>query len=250
MSATYWIKLYHEILDDPKMATLPDRLYRRVIELFLLAGRYNKNGELPDARQIAWSLRISTDDCMMDLQQLESTGMIRQTATGWMVTKFAERQSPTAANERQRQHREQEQKAQYYVTEDVTNLSRNVTQNRTDTEQIQITDTEAEQNTIEPNTPQAAVVGFSGPSSLAEAGKVQARIRMAASKMCRVDGIMETEIAQIIYKYPEEWITDAIHTAILNRVPKWVYVIGILKRKAEAASLAVKPSDYAANVER
>jgi len=26
--ADYWIKLYHEIIDDPKMATMPDRLWR------------------------------------------------------------------------------------------------------------------------------------------------------------------------------------------------------------------------------
>lgn len=30
--ANYWIKLYHEILDDPLMATMPDRLWRRTIE--------------------------------------------------------------------------------------------------------------------------------------------------------------------------------------------------------------------------
>ena len=35
MSSFYWIKLYHEVLDDPKMALLPDRLWRRTIELFI-----------------------------------------------------------------------------------------------------------------------------------------------------------------------------------------------------------------------
>ena len=39
MPSKYWIKLYHEVLDDPKMARLPDRLYRRCIEVFLLAGK-------------------------------------------------------------------------------------------------------------------------------------------------------------------------------------------------------------------
>lgn len=38
MAAKYWIKLYHEILHDPKMGRLPDNLWRRCIELFLLAG--------------------------------------------------------------------------------------------------------------------------------------------------------------------------------------------------------------------
>jgi len=42
-----WIKLYHEILDDPKMCKLSDRLYRRVMELFLLAGETNKGEPYP-----------------------------------------------------------------------------------------------------------------------------------------------------------------------------------------------------------
>ena len=38
MKTRIWIKLYLEILDDPKMDLLPDWLWRRAIELFLLAG--------------------------------------------------------------------------------------------------------------------------------------------------------------------------------------------------------------------
>lgn len=30
--ADYWLKLYIEILDDPKMATLPDRVWREKVE--------------------------------------------------------------------------------------------------------------------------------------------------------------------------------------------------------------------------
>jgi len=30
MGSPYWIKLYHEILNDPKMGRLPDRLWRRI----------------------------------------------------------------------------------------------------------------------------------------------------------------------------------------------------------------------------
>jgi hypothetical protein len=100
-------------------------------------------------------------------------------------------------------------------------------------------------------TPQAAAWGgFSGPATIQEARDVQARIRMAASKMCRVDGIMETEIARIIYQYPENEITDSIHIAIRNRKPTWAYVLGILKRKAEADAASVKRADYIDAVER
>lgn len=100
-------------------------------------------------------------------------------------------------------------------------------------------------------TPQAAeVAGFSGPETMQEARAIQGRIRMATSKMCRVDGILEGEIAQIVYKYPEDWITDAIHTAIINRVPKWAYVLGVLKNKKDAMAGAITRADYAERVER
>lgn len=47
MASKYWIKLYHEILDDHKMGRLPDRLWRRVIELILLAGEQDDEGLHP-----------------------------------------------------------------------------------------------------------------------------------------------------------------------------------------------------------
>jgi hypothetical protein len=132
----YWIKLYHEIIDDPKMATLPDRLWRRAIELFLLAGKLcrDKSGILPDTKQLAWLLRIPTDDLQTDLIQLASTGIIESVPGGWKVINFEKRQSPATVNERVKYHRERKQKEQYYGN--VTELKRNVTQiNRlTDTE--------------------------------------------------------------------------------------------------------------------
>lgn len=123
--ADYWIKLYLEILDDSKMAVLPDRLWRRVIELFLLAGRYHQGGNLPETRQLAWVLRFSVDDLEMDIQQIASTGIIQKTVTGWFIPKFEKRQAASTTSERVNQFRKREQHKQY---EDETNLKRNVTQ--------------------------------------------------------------------------------------------------------------------------
>jgi hypothetical protein len=122
----YWIKLYLAILDDPKMATLPDRLWRRVIELFLLAGQFHGDGNLPDTKQLAWMLRMNTDDLDGDMKQIESTEIIQRTKTGWFVCKFAERQSPSTGSERVRQFRERQHKQQYNGI--VTDMKRNVTQ--------------------------------------------------------------------------------------------------------------------------
>jgi hypothetical protein len=125
--ADYWIKLYIDIIHDSKMGILPDRLWRRVIELFLLAGHYRRSGELPGTQELAWELRVSTDDLEMDLRQVEMTGIITRTATGWMVNKFAQRQAAVPTAERMRNYREKQHHEQYNG-EPVTTELRSVTQ--------------------------------------------------------------------------------------------------------------------------
>jgi len=134
--ADYWIKLYHDILDDPKMAVLPDNLWRRIIELFLFAGKLYKDGNLPETKQIAWALRQNENDLETELKQIVTTGIIVQTELGWFIPKFKIRQDPMSNTERVRKFRETKQHQQYngYVTE----LKRKVTQ-ITDN-RLQITD--------------------------------------------------------------------------------------------------------------
>ncbi len=55
----YWIKLYHEILRDPKMGQLDDHTWRRTIELFLIAGEFNDSERLPPIPDTVWLLRTS-----------------------------------------------------------------------------------------------------------------------------------------------------------------------------------------------
>jgi hypothetical protein len=124
--ADYWLKLYIEILDDPKMATLPDRVWRRVIELFLVAKRLGKEGHLPDTRQIAWMLRMSPDELEHDMKQISTTGIVTQEVGGWFIPKFKSRQEAVPAKERMAEMRERNQKQQYYGN--VTSELRNVTQ--------------------------------------------------------------------------------------------------------------------------
>ena len=150
MPGDYWIKLYIEVLDDTKMATLPDRLWRRFFELCLFAGREGKGGLIPDIKQISWLLRVPIDDLLLDIRQLEAIGLIRQEQSGWLVKNFAKRQAPSTASERTRRFRESQHHKQY-VDEDETNLKRNVSQiNRlTDTEN-RLTESETEQTSSTP----------------------------------------------------------------------------------------------------
>lgn len=142
--ADYWMKLYIEILDDPKMATLPDRIWRRIIELFLIAKRTGKDGHIPETRQLAWMLRMNADDLEHDMMQISSTGIVEREVNGWFIPKFMERQSAVPDRERKAQQRERDHSRQY--NGNVTDSSRNVTQSTESDNRVQSTESETEQS--------------------------------------------------------------------------------------------------------
>jgi hypothetical protein len=120
----YWIKLYHELLDDPKMATMPDHLWRRTIELFLVAGKINHAGNIPNTKEIAWYLRTDEKALLADLEAIAALGIISKTENGWVVNKFSIRQAAVSDRDRKANQRERDKKAQYYGHEDVTESRR------------------------------------------------------------------------------------------------------------------------------
>ncbi len=129
MASKYWIKLYHEILYNYKMCSLSDRHFRRVIELFLLAGEFHQEGKLPEIEVVAWKLRIPVDELMEDLLILIDKGIITKQKNAYIVTNFAERQAPMSDTERQRLHRNSLRKVQFYGHTPVTNCDSDVSQN-------------------------------------------------------------------------------------------------------------------------
>lgn len=107
--SNYWLKLYHEILDDPKMGRLPDHLWRRVIELFCLAGEENNEGYLPPLEDMAWRLHLSDEELQTQLQELANrTGIVILTEAGWQVVNFSRRQGPVDNSERVKQYRKRQ----------------------------------------------------------------------------------------------------------------------------------------------
>jgi hypothetical protein len=104
MTKRIWIKLYLEILDDPKMGQLPDWLWRRAIELFLLAGENGNDGLLQPVTDLAWRLRVSSLKLIESLQALAEVGVVHETPQGWLVTNFKKRQYSESV-ERMRRYR-------------------------------------------------------------------------------------------------------------------------------------------------
>ena len=107
MAAYQWIKIYHEILDDPKMGRMNDHLWRRTIEIFLIAGKVEKNGILPTVEDMAWTLRTTVDDINTCLDEMEKLGIISKVGDEIIVTHYAERQSTNLTGaERTKRYRE------------------------------------------------------------------------------------------------------------------------------------------------
>lgn len=107
MASYQWIKLYDEILDDPKMGRLSDGAYRFCINLFLLASRQEKrDGSLPDLEDIAWTLRLNDETAGKYWAELEKAEFVWRDDLSQGVTHFATRQGPIDSTERSRQSRE------------------------------------------------------------------------------------------------------------------------------------------------
>jgi len=148
MASYYWIKLYHEILTDPKMGRLPDNLWRRAIECFLMAGETNNEGHLPELSNMAWTLRMNEQQLEIELIQLADVNIVEVREGHWFVTHFAKRQAAVSGAKKQANYRDRQRKQQYYEndTEEQPTSYEAVTNGNTDT------DTDTDIDTIAPKS--------------------------------------------------------------------------------------------------
>lgn len=62
-SAVQWLRLYEDVIDDPKVQRLPATLFRHWVNLLCLANQGKPRGRIPHRPDdIAFRLRISTED--------------------------------------------------------------------------------------------------------------------------------------------------------------------------------------------
>ena len=117
MTSYQWIKLYDNILDDPKMGRLSDGAYRFCINILILAGRQeNRDGSLPSLCDIAWTLRLSDEVAQSHLNELLRAGLVVSGESGIAVVGFQDKQGATDVAERMRQHRKRKQNGHGSVT--------------------------------------------------------------------------------------------------------------------------------------
>jgi hypothetical protein len=69
-----WFRMYADILNDPKVQLLPDRLFKFWVNCLALTSE--RRGYLPNAREISFRLHLSLTEVEDDLACLMSHGLI------------------------------------------------------------------------------------------------------------------------------------------------------------------------------
>ena len=126
----YWIKLYTEFNNDPKIGLLSHDAQLLAVKLFLMAGELDQSGELPTAKKIAWILREPVEWVETSLNELVHAEILDLREDGtYRVINFEKRQARVDDATRQREKRKSGQlhsrdEAEQHIDEDVTEQSR------------------------------------------------------------------------------------------------------------------------------
>lgn len=229
MAAKYWIKLYHEILDDYKMHKLPDSLWRRTIELFLLAGDTDQDGLLPDLDEIAFRLRVDRETLQKEIEQLIGLGILIEDEA-LCVKNFEKRQAANSSTERSRKYREREQSGQYKndETENETGAQRSCNETLrsrdvdTDTDKIQIrTRKEPEQ---EPEQ------DFADDDAKNTDEPDENIFDVYENEIGALTPLIADSLRMAKAEFPDHWIRESLRIAAKNNKRSWSYAEKILKR--------------------
>lgn len=178
-SKSLWLRLYTEVLNDPKVQRLDGDTFKGWVNLLCVAKESSGNGTLPALIDIAFYLRIDDNTAGQLIQRLIEAGLIdydgeRYVMHGWNQRQYESDNDPTAT---ERKRRERDRKRD--VTDNVTDTSRvtswmshgqchaNVTRTETETDTEKETDKynirERSETLPAPKTPTAAAAPAAQP---------------------------------------------------------------------------------------
>lgn len=231
MTSKYWIKLHIEILDDPKMGRMEHELWRRTVELFLVAGEHSEEGKLPPVSDLAWRLRWEEDYLLDVLQTLETYKITERIRGAWWIKNFKKRQTSESL-ERVRKFRERQKQRYSNVT---------------------VTDDVTDDVTVTLSTSTSASLINSFNSSYGEISTLYENNIGALTPM------ISQGIDEAITEYGAEWCAAAIQKAVRAEKRSWAYCEGILrgwrrdgfnaaKKNGNASSAVIQNEDGSLNV--
>ncbi|MCJ7532763.1 MAG: DnaD domain protein [Anaerolineales bacterium] len=195
-----WIKLFCEMLEDPKMGRMSEWLFCRCVKLFLMAGREGKEGMLPPVEDIAWSLRLDEDKTAQTLRDLAEVGVTHQTVDGsWWITNFSKRQAISDGAKRTREYRERLKQQAVTVTSHV----------------------------MSPVSTSTSASDSSSDSSSDSFGFV---FKAYEQNFGAITPMIAESVADSVKEYSAEWVMAALEDSVKANVRKWSYAEAILRR--------------------
>ncbi len=103
--AKQWIRLYTEVVDDPKVQTLPPEQFKFWVNCLCLAGKHN--GKLPNVGSLAWTLRETPEKIKEWTSALESAQLLENKGGDVIPHGWKDRQyEDSTSAERTRRYRE------------------------------------------------------------------------------------------------------------------------------------------------
>lgn len=113
-----WLKLYVKLLDDYDAMCLDDLTWRRMVEIFLVAADYDRDGLLPDMKQLGVRMRHDDESISNAIAELVGIGIIQEEAGTYRICNWDIYQPPTTSTERTRKYRQRQRgEADPLVTE-------------------------------------------------------------------------------------------------------------------------------------
>lgn len=242
-----WVKLYTEVLDDPKLGRLSWADRGIWTSLLALAGRLElrdgdnqETGEIGTLDDICWYLRCQNGELSEALSRFSELNMVLQDGGVWYVVHWAQRQArypsaqPDATRQRQQKHRTP---VTTTTPPPVTSPSRVVTSlDKKDKRRIDAEKTQLVTDSLPLVTEPATAAAFTAWQS-ARGGAINEMDSFAIGELCD--------------QFTAEWVTAAIkeaNSARQDKLPSLNFLRAILDRWKREGFKA--PFDAKANREK
>lgn len=213
MAAKYWLKLYYEMLDDPKIGRLSPAMKWRFVECLLVAGENDEDGLLPEVGEMAWRVREDGERYETELNELAKAGLLSKVDGRYLVTNYSTRQAAASGAERVAKYRERQKKQEYYEpeTEQKRESNEDVTKGYTDK------DIDKDKNRTEDSDSNGD-------------GDLSAVYIAYGNEIGGITPLISDKIADALDEFGMEPVIRAINLAAQKNARHWNYIEGIFKR--------------------
>jgi len=223
--ARQWVKLWTKTLLNPQVAELPDYLFRRWIEILMLAGMNDDDGKLQPVRNMAFILRLDETKLSENLTSLKQAGVVHQETDGsWIVTNWKKHQYSESID-RVRRHREKAKEAE--------------------------TDKNEERYGNGYSTVTSRVTRLSSTLLSSDSNSDSSILfRLYETEIGVISAMVSDKLLAAWDEYSHDWFEPAIAEAVRNNKRNWAYIEAILRRwkvegfqsrKSQAASNGKQP---------